>query len=315
MPQASRGSRASGCPVQQTAEDTDEASSRGITRLLHRFTPFTAFTSEVYRGSGRRTSRADLFCNSVRLSGWRRFRPVDQRSLPLARRPAGRGRRRAAGRTPRSRPARPPGRAIAGPPGSVPGAGAPGPGLTRRRPARRPGPGGGGRDRRQFADRVLVPAGVQGGGERMVKRPFSARAARRPGSGTASSGTSTPPARRRLPGGGKPLSRPHPGVDQAKRRRDQGPPPHQSAQGFGRSTSSSRRARPVRVHPPLQAVRGRALALRRGHRDRAKDTEALYAGIEFERGTKENEELREFLAQHDAPVRERRQGSRSSRSR
>src|SRR3990172_5909356 len=34
------------------------------------------------------------------------------------------------------------------------------------------------------------------------------------------------------------------------------------------------------------------------------NTEDLYAGIEFERGTKENEELREFLAAHDAPVRE-----------
>jgi isocitrate dehydrogenase (NAD+) len=34
------------------------------------------------------------------------------------------------------------------------------------------------------------------------------------------------------------------------------------------------------------------------------NTEDLYAGIEFERGTKENEELREFLAQHGAPVRD-----------
>ncbi|HSJ17132.1 MAG TPA: isocitrate/isopropylmalate dehydrogenase family protein [Solirubrobacterales bacterium] len=34
------------------------------------------------------------------------------------------------------------------------------------------------------------------------------------------------------------------------------------------------------------------------------NTEDLYAGIEFERGTKENAELREFLAAHDAPVRE-----------
>jgi isocitrate dehydrogenase (NAD+) len=34
------------------------------------------------------------------------------------------------------------------------------------------------------------------------------------------------------------------------------------------------------------------------------NTEDLYAGIEFERGTKENEELREFLAQHGAHVRD-----------
>jgi isocitrate dehydrogenase (NAD+) len=34
------------------------------------------------------------------------------------------------------------------------------------------------------------------------------------------------------------------------------------------------------------------------------NTEDLYAGIEFERGTKENEELRDFLAAHDAPVRD-----------
>src|ERR687891_558435 len=34
------------------------------------------------------------------------------------------------------------------------------------------------------------------------------------------------------------------------------------------------------------------------------NTEDLYAGIEFERGTKGNEELRGFLAAHDAPVRE-----------
>jgi isocitrate dehydrogenase (NAD+) len=34
------------------------------------------------------------------------------------------------------------------------------------------------------------------------------------------------------------------------------------------------------------------------------NTEDLYAGIEFERGTKENEELRKFLAQHGAPVRD-----------
>ena len=34
------------------------------------------------------------------------------------------------------------------------------------------------------------------------------------------------------------------------------------------------------------------------------NTEDLYAGIEFERGTKENEELREFLAQHGAPLRD-----------
>jgi isocitrate dehydrogenase (NAD+) len=34
------------------------------------------------------------------------------------------------------------------------------------------------------------------------------------------------------------------------------------------------------------------------------NTEDLYAGIEFERGTRENAELREFLAAHDAPVRE-----------
>jgi isocitrate dehydrogenase (NAD+) len=33
------------------------------------------------------------------------------------------------------------------------------------------------------------------------------------------------------------------------------------------------------------------------------NTEDLYAGIEFERGTKGNEELRDFLAAHDAPVR------------
>ena len=34
------------------------------------------------------------------------------------------------------------------------------------------------------------------------------------------------------------------------------------------------------------------------------NTEDLYAGIEFERGSKGNAELREFLAAHDAPVRE-----------
>jgi isocitrate dehydrogenase (NAD+) len=34
------------------------------------------------------------------------------------------------------------------------------------------------------------------------------------------------------------------------------------------------------------------------------NTEDLYAGIEFERGTEGNEELREFLAAHDAPVRD-----------
>jgi isocitrate dehydrogenase (NAD+) len=34
------------------------------------------------------------------------------------------------------------------------------------------------------------------------------------------------------------------------------------------------------------------------------NTEDLYAGIEFERGTKGNEELRDFLAAHDAPVRD-----------
>ena len=34
------------------------------------------------------------------------------------------------------------------------------------------------------------------------------------------------------------------------------------------------------------------------------NTEDLYAGIEFERGTKGNEELRDFLAAHDAPLRD-----------
>jgi isocitrate dehydrogenase (NAD+) len=34
------------------------------------------------------------------------------------------------------------------------------------------------------------------------------------------------------------------------------------------------------------------------------NTEDLYAGIEFERGTEGNAELREFLAAHDAPVRD-----------
>jgi isocitrate dehydrogenase (NAD+) len=48
----------------------------------------------------------------------------------------------------------------------------------------------------------------------------------------------------------------------------------------------------------------------RSHFDRVdivivrENTEDLYAGIEFERGTKGNEELRDFLAAHDAPVRD-----------
>src|SRR5918996_3962722 len=48
----------------------------------------------------------------------------------------------------------------------------------------------------------------------------------------------------------------------------------------------------------------------RSHFDRVdivivrENTEDLYAGIEFERGSKDNEELREFLAAHDAPVRD-----------
>jgi isocitrate dehydrogenase (NAD+) len=48
----------------------------------------------------------------------------------------------------------------------------------------------------------------------------------------------------------------------------------------------------------------------RSHFDRVdivivrENTEDLYAGIEFERGTKGNQELRDFLAAHDAPVRD-----------
>jgi isocitrate dehydrogenase (NAD+) len=48
----------------------------------------------------------------------------------------------------------------------------------------------------------------------------------------------------------------------------------------------------------------------RSHFDRVdivivrENTEDLYAGIEFERGTRENEELRRFLAAHDATVRD-----------
>ena len=98
--------------------------------------------------------------------------------------------------------------------------------------------------------------------------------------------------RGRLPGGGKPVSRPHPGVDQAKRGRDQGADHDTGRLGVSvDQRPAPQGARPVRVHPPLQAVRGRALALRRGrHRDRAREHrgpvrgDRVRAGDQGERG-------------------------------
>ena len=73
--------------------------------------------------------------------------------------------------------------------------------------------------------------------------------------------------------GGQPLPRPHARVDQAQRRRHQGPD-----DDAGRlrlplgQRAAAQGARPLRLHPPLQGLRGRAHALPRDrHRDRARE--------------------------------------------
>ena len=82
-----------------------------------------------------------------------------------------------------------------------------------------------------------------------------------------------PAGRRRVRGGGQSLPRPHAGLDQAHGRRHQGP--DHDAGGLGLplgQRASAQGARPVRVHPALQGLRGRAHALSRdGHRHRARE--------------------------------------------
>ena len=57
------------------------------------------------------------------------------------------------------------------------------------------------------------------------------------------------------------------------------------------------------LRPPLQELPGRALALRerRPDRDRRENTEDLYAGVEFEEGTEDADELLDWLAQKGYP--------------
>ena len=89
---------------------------------------------------------------------------------------------------------------------------------------------------------------------------------------SSSSGTSSPPARTSTATRG-PVSRTHPGVDQAHRGRDQGADHDAGRLGLSLDQRPAPQgARPIRLHPPVQALRGRAVALRRGrHRDRPRE--------------------------------------------
>ena len=73
--------------------------------------------------------------------------------------------------------------------------------------------------------------------------------------------------------GGQPVPRPHARLDQAHRRRHQGPDDDAGRLGLPLGQrAAAQGARPLRLHPPLQGLRGRAHPLPRDrHRDRARE--------------------------------------------
>ena len=79
--------------------------------------------------------------------------------------------------------------------------------------------------------------------------------------------------RGRLRRGGQPVPRPHAGLDQAHRRRHQGPDHDAGRLGLPLGQrAAAQGARPLRLHPAVQGLRGRAHALPRDrHRDRARE--------------------------------------------
>ena len=113
-------------------------------------------------------------------------------------------------------------------------------------------------------------------------------------------GTSSRPAIDVYEEEGNPFPDAHARVDQAHEGRDQGPDDDAGRLGLSLDQrAAAQGARPLRLHPPVQGLRGRAHALPRDRHRRscARTPRTSTPGIEFERGTpRGNATLRALLA-------------------